>query len=328
MAEMNLRRIAVTALFAVSLLFSACSSRPAQVATGGTTADAPTGQNPVAAQPGQPSRWPMTLQDDEGRSVTVPAPPRRIISLAPSNTEILFAIGAGAQVVGVDTFSDYPAEATKIQKVGDLLNPNHELMIALQPDLILAIAGSQKMWEKAAAQGVPVVVVQPKDLNGVIASIEQIGRISGAAAAASVAAEMRTRLQAVQQAVASAKERPRVFYEVWHDPLMTAGPGSFVHDLIHLAGGSNVAGDTKNPWPEVSLESMLTANPEVILSGDAEWAGKLAAGALPAWQGTAAAKSRRVLAVDPSLVSRPGPRMIGGLETVARALHPELFPGR
>lgn len=270
--------------------------------------------------------WPMTIRDGEGRTVTIPARPQRILSLAPSNTEILFALGLGERVVGVDTFSDYPAEARQLPRVGDLWNPNYEAMIALQPDLVLAIGGSQKVWQKLEELGVPVVVIQPQTLADVIASIRQVGQMTGAVAPAeAVARDMEERLAEIQRRIGYVTYRPRVFWEVWHDPLMSAGPGSFFDDLIRLAGGVNLAGDAASAWPEVSAEAIIAKDPEVILTTSAEWANDLRSGKLPAWASTTAVRQGRIYVLEDNLVSRPGPRMIEGLEQVAKALMPLLY---
>lgn len=282
-----------------------------------------------AAAPAAAASWPVTLQDDEGRTVTIPAEPLRIISLAPSNTEILFALGLGDRLQGVDAFSDYPPAATAKSRVGDLMNPNHELLLGLKPDLVLAIGGSQKFWERVAAQGVPVFVVQPKTLMDVISSVERVGQLTGATVAATkLAAELRARVDRVRRQVSVASGRPKVFYEVWHEPLMSAGPGSFVNDLVELAGGENVAKDAKSPWPEVSLESVLAANPDVILSGDVKWVTQLQSGEAKQWQQSPAVRNQRVRALDPNLITRPGPRMVAGLEQMAAVLHPDAKLGK
>ncbi|MFO7173543.1 MAG: cobalamin-binding protein [Bacillota bacterium] len=263
----------------------------------------------------------MTVTDDEGRTVTIPAEPRRILSLAPSNTEILFALGLGDRVVGVDNFSDYPPEAASLPRVGDLMNPNYEAMAALSPDLALAIGGSEEFWQKLEELGVPVVVIQPNTVAEVIDSIRLVGRVTGAAEAAdALARSMADRVEAVQHQAARLSHRPRVFWEVWDDPLMSAGPGSFFDDMIRLAGGVNVVGDAESPWPQVSPEAVIARDPEVIITTQAEWAERLRSGALPAWSGTTAVRQGRIYVVEDNLVSRPGPRIVEGLEQVARAI--------
>lgn len=288
----------------------------------------------AAAFPAPPSavtlpdagQYPMTVTDFEGRAVTIPSVPQRIISVAPSNTEIVYALGAQDRLVGVDTYSDYPAAARDVARIGDLFNPNFEAMVAAQPDLVLAIGGSGKMWEKLAAAGVPVVVLQPANLRQVMESIQLLGRILDLNdQAAAVVADMQDQLEAVQFKLGFTSYRPRVFWEIWHEPLMSAGPGSFMDDLITLSGGTNVAGNADSAWPEMSLEAVIAADPEVIITSQRDWADKLLSGELEAWANTTAVKRGNVIVVDDDLTSRPGPRMIYGLEQVASALHPLLF---
>lgn len=270
--------------------------------------------------------YPLAVTDSEGRSVTIRARPQRIIAMAPSITEILFALGAGDRIVGVDTYSDYPEAARNLPRIGDLLNPNYEAMVAARPDLVFAIGGSRKMWEKLDAAGVPVVVLQPASLRQVMQAIELVGRVIGASAeAARVVREMERQLEEIQVKLGYTAYRPRVFWEIWHDPLISAGPGAFMDDLIRLAGGINLAGNAGTAWPEVSLEAIVAADPEIILTSDREWARKVLAGDLPAWAGTTAVRRGNVIVVDDDLTHRPGPRMIAGLEQVASALHPLLF---
>lgn len=275
---------------------------------------------------GGAATWPMTMTDAEGRKVTIPAESRRIISMAPSNTEILFALGLGDRVVGVDTYSDYPAEAAQKPRIGDLWAPNLELMVALKPDLVLAISGSEKMWSKLAESGVPVVVVQPATVTETIDSIRVLGQITGATSrAAEVATALEVKVDRIRSRLTTVRKQPRVFWQIWHDPLMSAGPGSFMDDLIRIAGGANVAAGASSPWPEVSTEAVLAANPEVIITGDPEWARRIRSGELPGWDKTDAVKNGRVVIIDPNYTSRPGPRLVHGLELTARAVWPAAF---
>ncbi len=308
-----LRGLLMTVL-ALTLLVSAVTAGAAAPRVSAGTALPPAGQ------------YPMTITDYEGRQVTIPAVPRRIITLAPSNTEILFALSLGDRVVGADTYSDFPEAAKDLPRIGDLMNPNFEAVVAAQPDLVLTIGGTRKLWEKLEEIGIPVVVLQPLNLQQVMEAIQLVGRITGADedAAATVGA-MQYQLKNIQSKLSYTDYRPRVFWEIWNDPLMTAGPGSFMDDLIRLAGGTNLAADAPGPWPEVSVEAIIAADPEVILTPDPVWAAKLLNGELPAWNQTTAVRLRNVYVVDDNLTSRPGPRMIYGLEQVASSLHPLLF---
>lgn len=279
---------------------------------------------------GAKTQYPLSITDDAGREVTIPERPQRIVSLAPSNTEILFAIGAGDRVVGVDSFSDYPAEAAKLPKVGGVMDTNFEQIVALEPDLALTIGGADEQVKRLEELGIPTVVIQPATLEDVLARIELVGRIVDAQeGAARVVRDMRARIDAVRSKVSGIPEeqRVRVFYEVWNDPLMTAGPGGFIHDVIAAAGGVNIAADAGNPWPQISLETVVDKDPQVIIvprSLESSYQ-ELKAGKRKGWEGITAVREGRVYAIDDNIISRPGPRLVEGLEQIARWLYPERF---
>ncbi|MBX5463984.1 MAG: cobalamin-binding protein [Clostridia bacterium] len=322
------RRSARTALAALGVVFAllagACGGQAPQAGKAG--AGGASGQTAAQA-----ARFPVTLTDYAGRRVTIAKEPLRIISFAPSNTEILFALGLGRRVVGVDAYSDYPAQAEKLPKVsapGPQLAYSVEKVVALKPDLVLTISGTEKVDAQLRELGIPVLVIQPADLGQVLDSIRLIGRATGAVAQADrLAASMERRIRAVEaaaRAIPPAK-RVRVFYEVWNKPLMTAGPGSFIDDLITRAGGINIAHDAKTAWPEFSEEELLARNPQVILipsSAAAERAAILG-GQRPTWTRLDAVREGRVYVVDENLVSRPGPRIVDGLESLFRLLYPQ-----
>ncbi|MGE5561641.1 MAG: ABC transporter substrate-binding protein [Chloroflexota bacterium] len=272
---------------------------------------------------------PVSATDDAGRAITLKAVPQRIISGAPSNTEVLFALGLGDKLVGVDVSSDYPEAAKSIAKIGDCVSPqttNFEQVVALKPDIFFAIKGQEKIVEELDRLGIPAYIVDSPTLADIISDIIAIGKLTGSEKkAAAVAADMQARVDAVAAKVKDlpAEQRPLVFYEVWSEPLMTAGPGTFVDSLINLAGGTNVAANAKvGSWPEYSLETLIKKDPAVIITtfGDAA-----SFAARPGWAGIKAVKEQRVLLVDPNLVVRPGPRVVIGLESFAKAIHPELF---
>lgn len=273
----------------------------------------------------------ITATDALGRTVTVPKPPERIVSLAPSNTEILFALGLGERTVGVTDYCDYPPEAKAKEKVGGFKDPSVEKVISLRPDLVLATGGIQReVVDRLDQLGVPVFVLDPHTMDEVLAGIRTVARLAGAAAAGDrVAAGLEARIAAVRDRTGAIPEaeRPAVFYEVWPDPLMTAGPGSFAHDMIALAGGRNVAADTAQPYPKFSLEALVAADPAVIVTPFEETARDLAAGRRPGWRGLRAVRDGRIAVVNQDLTSRPGPRLVDGLEAMARAIHPEIFAG-
>jgi iron complex transport system substrate-binding protein len=279
---------------------------------------------PIAAEP---MAFPLIVTDDAGRQVTIERSPTRIVSIAPSNTEILFALGLEERIVGVDSYSDYPPEATQMPQVGTYLEPDLERVVAAEPDLILATeAHVGTVLPELDALGLPTIVIEPTDLDEVFSGMLLAGTITGVSPRAQqVVCELQARVDAVADAVAGAP-RLRVFFELSPD-LYTAGPGSFVDDLISRAGGVNVAAGAAELWPQLSAEAVVSADPEVILLADHE-AGITAeqVAARPGWQQVSAVQQGRIVSLDADLVARPGPRVVDGLEAIAAALHPDLWP--
>lgn len=275
----------------------------------------------------------LTITDDLGRSVTLDVTPQRIVSLAPSVTEILFAVGAGAQVVGDTKYCNYPPEADALPEIGgySAKSISVEAVVGLKPDLVIAGTASQKtVVESLEKLGVPVIALAPGSVDAVYESITQIGAITGhGEQAATTVAEMQQRISAVTAKVATlpAEKRPTVFWEVFDDPLTTSGPGTFIGQLIELAGATNVFADATEAYPQVSLETVVERNPAVIL-GPVSQREKLTPeliGQRPGWATIAAVQGGRVYLLDGDIVSRPGPRLAEALEALALALYPELF---
>ena len=270
-----------------------------------------------------------TIEDMVGRRVELQKPPRRIIPLAPSLTEIVFALGAGDAVVGVIDYADYPPEAVQRVRVGGGLDPNLEVIVALRPDLVL-IAADANRWEtliQLEQFRIPVFGVKPVGVEGVLASIAKVGEAVGRQAQAEgLIAQMRRRMAAVSQKV-SVLARPRVLYVVWIDPLIVAGGETVIDDLIHLAGGANIV---RTPgFPRYSLEELVIDPPDVVLL--ALDRGGLHHGEalrrLPVWREVRPVREGAVRVIDAGLMSRPGPRIVDAAELLARLLHPEAFPG-
>lgn len=287
------------------------------------------GAEPAASGTG----FPVTLTDDLGRSVTLTRPPQRIVSLAPSNTEILFAVGAGPQVVGVTDFCDFPPQVRGLPRVGGIVpgSLSVERVVSLAPDLVVSAGRLQQPVIDALARlGIPVLALEPRTIERVYENIRKVGQLTGHPDGAQVVVRtMQQRVEAVRRRIADLRpeERVRVFYEVWDNPLMTAGPGTFIGQLIELAGGINVFDDVGQDWPQVSLEELLRRDPDVIL-GPATHQSGLVLDDLrrrPGWQTLRAVRAGRVHVIEDNLISRPGPRLVEGLEQVARALYPERF---
>lgn len=302
------------------LLLVACGAPAAQPSPTVAPTSAPT---VAATQPAAPS-FPTTLSDFQGRSVALAKRPDRIVSIGPSNTEFLFALGAGARVVGVDDFSDEPAEAKAKEKVGGV-KVNAEKVVALRPDLVVTTKFSDGTIERLAGASLVVLVVDPQGLADVGRTAILLGRAVGADGER-LATDIRTRIDAVRAATAP-YAKPRVFHEVdATDPSkpFTVGPGSFIHELIEVAGGVNVAARAASPYPQLSAEELVRADPEVIVLGDADYGVTADAVAKRAgWAGISAVKNRRVVPISGSLVSRPGPRVGAAAEVYAKLLHPQ-----
>lgn len=269
---------------------------------------------------------PRTVVDSVGREVTLERSPKRIVSMAPSNTEILFALGLGDRVVGVTNFCNYPPEAADIEKVGDHWAPDYEKIVALEPDLVLAVGTAESQIVKdLESYGLKVFVVEAETVDEVADNVELVGRITGAVKEAeALAGDIRSRIDAVRQRVAETAvgERPSVFW-VLDSMLWTVGPGSFVHDLITVAGGENVAASSGQAYCQFSMESLLAADPDVIIMPIIDPAAADALAANEGWESLTAVKEGRVHMIDPDIVSRPGPRIAEAIERVAAILYPE-----
>jgi iron complex transport system substrate-binding protein len=322
----------VSFVFLIAALLTACN--PALVVPLVPTASlVPTATSTPPAT-AVPTAGPMTLTDDLGRKVTLASPARRVVSLAPSNTEILFAIEAGAQVVGRDETSDYPAEAQSLPTIGGYSGWNLEAIVALHPDLVLAQGGgfnSPDLVASLEGLGLTVYVLSnPPTLEDMYVNLETVGTLTGhAAEAAALVDSLKTRVAVVDAKIKPLSFAPTVYYELdATDPTkpFTAGPGSFVDQLISRAGGINVGAALQGQWAQISLEQLVVADPAIILLGDAaygETPEKVAQ--RPGWETLAAIQTGQVFAFDDNLVSRPGPRLVDGLEAMARLLHPSLF---
>lgn len=254
--------------------------------------------------------------------------PERIISLAPHVTETLFALGLGGRVVGVTSFCDQPPAARDLPKVGGFKGKSLEAIIALRPDLVIGTrdGNEEQLFQALDRLRVRTLAVQPSTVESAIASIREIGRAAGADEAGErLAASLEAGLLRVREKTAGG-HRPRVVFVYGRDPLVLAGPGTFADDLIRLAGGENIAGDARVPYPRFSLEAVVARAPEVIIEGamgsEVDGGSRLFWSRLPSLP---AVKSGRIELIDEDLIARPGPRIILGLEAVGRAIHPELF---
>lgn len=279
-----------------------------------------------------PKSPPGNIVDGLGRSVTIDKIPQRIVSLAPSNTEILFALGLGDKVIGVTEYCNYPQEAMTKPKVGGFSNVDIEKVVSIEPDLVLATHIHGKTVIPALEKlGLTVVALTPGSLNEVFDSITLVGKLTGQSREASkLVNDLRTRIEAVADETRnlSPDQKPRVFYITWHDPLMTAGTETLADDVISSAGGQNIAYDISGD-KAINLETVIYRDPQVIVASVGMGSGK----DLP-WQyvqteprleNTQALLNDRVYKIDGDVIHRPGPRIVDALEQMARFIHPEVF---
>lgn len=275
--------------------------------------------------------WTMaaTFTDEVGRQVELPGPPQRIISLAPSITEILFALQLEDKIVGVSNFCQYPPAARKKEKIGDYAHPSLEKILALKPDLVIGLAEGElrSLVARLAELKIPVYISNPGNVAEIIFSIRRIGELNGAAKKGlEIAGRMEQKVKQIREKVESLP-KPRVLHLLNFDPLLSAGKGTFINDLIRLAGGRNLAESATGKYPRLSLEEVLGMDPEVILLASMKSADPLLAQRQwwERWKTITAVRQGRVYVLEADLIHRPSPRIIIGLEEVARALHPAAF---
>jgi iron complex transport system substrate-binding protein len=331
------RKLVLPILISLGLALAACG--PAATPTPAPTLEptiAPTLEPtaiPTEAPTEIPTPEPITLTDGLGREVVLTAPAERIVTLAPSNTEIVFALGAGDKLVGRDDFSDYPPEAANVASVGSLYpNVNAETIVALKPDLVLA-AGVTNPDDvtKLADLGLTVYATSyAVTLDDIYNDILAVGALTGKSAEAeTLVTDLKTRVETISTEAAAASSQPIVFYEVdatEPEKPWTAGAGTFIDALITLAGGQN-AGAVNADYFQISLEQLVTTDPDLIVLGSATYGGQTpeTVAQRPGWQTLTAVKNNAVYTFDDNLVSRPGPRIVDGLEALAKLIHPELF---
>jgi iron complex transport system substrate-binding protein len=277
---------------------------------------------------------PVTVKDGDGQAFQLDRPAQRIISLAPSNTEILYAVGAGSQVIARDEFTNYPEEAKGLPSIGGSMGKyNLEEMTRLQPDLILASPiTSADVIKSIRDLSLPIFVLpNPTDLDSMYANLATVGALTGRQTEAqALVNNLTARVSAVEEKVKGVTEKPKVFYELdATDPAKpwTSGPGTFMDTLITMAGGQNVGASLTGEYAQMSQEALIVENPDVILLGDALYGGITPeqVAARSGWNVIKAVQNHQVLDFNDDLVSRPGPRLVDGLEALAKVLHPELF---
>lgn len=280
------------------------------------------------------SSGPISAVDDEGKTIEFDAPVKSIISLAPSCTEIVYALGAQDKLIGRTDFCNYPPEAEQVQSIGAFESPNQELILTLEPDVVLAANLHIQLGITAwfESKGIKVVTLDPYTLEDVLDNITLVGKIAGRdSEARDLVSSLRTRIEAVEEKVEGLTEaqRRRVLHVTWHEPLYTAGTGTFIHALIETAGGVNVFADLSG-HPVVGLDEAVMRNPDIITvfsahgtAGDQSY--EYVRAASSPFKDTEAHKNQRVYLIDADLASRGGPRLVDALEEYAQIIPPELF---
>ena len=323
--ENNMLRKYLIALLIIPLL-AACGAAQTPSPTTVPTQPIANTLPPATANPS------ITLTDGLNRTVTITGPAQRVVSLAPANMETLFAIGAGPQVVGRDETSDYPSEALTLPTVGGYSGFNLEAIVALHPDLVLAGGiNTPELVASLEQLGLTVYyLANPNTLEEMYANLETVAKLTGRQSeAAALVESLKSRVAVVDEKIKSVSSAPTVYYELdATDPTKpyTAGPGTFVDVLIDRAGGKNIGAGLSSQYPQINLEQLVVINPDIIILGDSaygETPAKVAARS--GWETLSAVQSGQIYAFDDNLVSRPGPRLVDGLETLAKLLHPDLF---
>jgi iron complex transport system substrate-binding protein len=269
-----------------------------------------------------------TIIDQLGRNVAVPDKPQRVVSLAPSITEIVFALDQGHRLQGVTTYSDFPPEAVKLPKVGSYVHLDLEKIVALKPDLCIAIkdGNPRVIAQRLESLKIPVYAVDPNNLETIMKTVLEIGTLLNAKGRANqLVQNMDLRIQKVKSLVAKTTHRPRVFLQIGVSPIVSAGTHTFIHELIVIAGGTNLSAGPI-PYPRFSREKVLALSPEIIIITSmarsavfekvkAEW---------EKWPNMPAVRNQRIYVEDSNFFDRPTPRLVDGLELLIRLIHPEL----
>jgi iron complex transport system substrate-binding protein len=308
--------LALAAFAALALLAAGCGS-----ASSATTKSSP---------------GPLGVTDDAGKPVVLASPAMRIVSTAPADTEIAFALGAGSKVLAGTSYDDYPAAAKSLPKIGDFQNPSVEKIISFKPDLVLATSGIQaKLRDRLEGLGIQVYVVDPTTLDALYTDLTNLGALMGTSAQTkqivdsmkATAAGIAQKIGAAQASSASPPyQTPKAIVEIWGKPLMVAGKNTLIDNLITLAGGQNIGAVAGPGFPQFSTEVLFQQNPDVYIATLGAQADPGQIAQRTGYSALAAVQQNRVYNIEDNLVVRPGPRIIEGLQQLAQMIHPELFP--
>jgi len=308
------------ALLAAMVVF-ACGDDDdeAPEATGGAATPTEGGASP----PDEAGEFPVTVTDSNGQELMITDEPQAIVALAPSYTEVLFAIGAGDAVVAVDDNTDYPPEAADLPRISGF-EPSVEGIASYNPDLVLLFFDPGGLQDALGQAGIAsLFLATPSSVDGIYEQIETIGAAAGHSAEAStLVEEMQVEIEAIVARVPEG-DGPSIFHEI-DSTLFSTGPGSFTHEMFELLGAENIAAETGEPFPQMSNEAVIAANPDIILLSDAAY-GESAetVSARPGWDQISAVQNARVFAIDDDLVSRPGPRIVEGMEMLFGLFYPD-----
>jgi len=273
----------------------------------------------------------VKVTDGMGREIEVPRRISRVVSMAPGITEMLFALGAGDKLVGVDVFSDYPEAALDVPRIGDYHAISVEAVVAAKPDVVLASTIHKTPVEQLEQLGIKCLVIEPRSIDDVCRDLELLAGLLGREdAAKGVVSDIRAKLAGVAAKLAGVPEeqRPLVFYEVWDDPLMTAGANTYTNEVIVLAGGRNLGADLTGDYPMIGFEVVVARNPEAIVFPTFHGGVPLTPERLaqrPGWAAVSAVRDGRIHGIDADIMARGGPRLADAVVEMARLLYPELF---
>lgn len=288
----------------------------------------PTPEKEIAAPP---IKSEFSSTDSRGKEITLEQKPQRIISLAPANTEILFALGVDEEIVGITDFCNYPPEKViQKEKVGGFSTPNIEKIVSLGPEIVFATSGVQaQAVERLEELGIKIYILEAETVEKLVTEVENVGRLTGKSQEAKELAEnLERRVKAVEEQIGgiSKEQKPKVFFEIWHDPLWTAPTRTLIYQVIELAGGQHAV-SIEGDWNQVTTvdaEAVINANPDFIFlafeNSDPELIYNLSG-----WGAVSAIKNKKVFSLNPDVINRPGPRIVDALEEIAKILHPDLF---
>jgi iron complex transport system substrate-binding protein len=303
-------RISSFAVIVAALALLACSPRDASVVRDSV------GGGRVAA---------AVIRDDFGDTLVFARAPQRIVSLNPATTELFFALGAGGRLVGRTRYDLYPAAALAVPDLGNGMRPNLEVVLGARPDLVVLYASNENRdaATRLRAAGVPTLTLRIDSIAQFRRAVVTLGRVLGDTMAARTLVDSVDRTLARVRAATQGAVRPATFWKAWDSPVIAIGGGSFLTELVDIAGGRNIYGDDPRPSLDVTIEDVVRRDPDIVLAGPESAARMRAA---PAWRALRAVREGRVLIVDTTLVGRPGVRLGEAAVSLARLLHPGSLP--